>query len=271
MIQQQAIETPIEGKTYSLYGPTAGTANYYTQVAELANVCLQECSDIRQLLAAIHNMSEKKGRLKRLVKRPDASLASFVLHTSKEMLSAYTKGVEAHLRDASILHGGDPTLLTTEEQYHLYMLEIELANRFFRADFAQCEVKLAFLPHCLRDLDKACQAVHKDIDYICKGCSKKCFINRVSQQLRSKGIQPYIWMDADLKSLFRSIKTRGNSLGVLGIACVPELVEGTRLCMRADIPVVGVPLNANRCARWMGQFHNTSVDLNALESLFQIR
>jgi len=48
---------------------------------------------------------------------------------------------------------------------------------------------------------------------------------------------------------------------VMGIACVPELVRGMRMCVKLDITVVGVPLNANRCARWMGEFRPTSVEM----------
>ncbi|MFH0758510.1 MAG: DUF116 domain-containing protein [Bacteroidota bacterium] len=55
--------------------------------------------------------------------------------------------------------------------------------------------------------------------------------------------------------------------GVLGIACMVELVMGMRKCLKAQLPVVGIPLNANRCPRWMDRFHETSFDLNALEEL----
>ena len=57
------------------------------------------------------------------------------------------------------------------------------------------------------------------------------------------------------------------SIAVLGIACVVELIRGMRLCMKAKLPVMGIPLNANRCARWMDGFYETSVDLSALENI----
>jgi hypothetical protein len=39
------------------------------------------------------------------------------------------------------------------------------------------------------------------------------------------------------------------------------------LCSRHGIPVLGVPLNANRCARWMGEFFSNSVSLRQIERL----
>jgi hypothetical protein len=40
-----------------------------------------------------------------------------------------------------------------------------------------------------------------------------------------------------------------------------------RMCAKLGIPVVGVPLNANRCARWMGEFYPTSVEMNEVERM----
>ncbi len=74
-------------------------------------------------------------------------------------------------------------------------------------------------------------------------------------------------MNARLKSLLSELRDREGSVGVLGVACIPELLRGMRLCIGLDIPVVGIPLNANRCMRWMGAFYPTSVDLEALRKL----
>ena len=89
----------------------------------------------------------------------------------------------------------------------------------------------------------------------------------MSTILRDARIEPYLWMSANLKSLLRELRDREGSLGVLGVACIPELVRGMRLCFGLSIPVVGIPLNANRCIRWMGAFHPTSVDLDALSKI----
>jgi hypothetical protein len=92
-------------------------------------------------------------------------------------------------------------------------------------------------------------------------------VNAVSSLLRQNGIEPYLWMQANLKALFRKLKDEEGGLGVLGIACVPELVRGMRMCAKLDVPVMGIPLNANRCARWMGEFHPTSVEMEEVERL----
>jgi hypothetical protein len=80
--------------------------------------------------------------------------------------------------------------------------------------------------------------------------------------LRRHHARPYIWMDADLKRLLREKAAAPGGLGVLGIACIPELVAGMRLCARA-----GLPLDANHCARWLGEFLPNTVSLGRLEPL----
>jgi len=59
--------------------------------------------------------------------------------------------------------------------------------------------------------------------------------------------------------------------GALGIACVPELAMGMRLCIRLGIAPIGIPLDANRCARWMGKAQETSFNLRQLEDLLERR
>jgi len=163
----------------------------------------------------------------------------------------------------------DRTLSMIEEQYHLAMLESELANRAYVSRFRRSTVKLAFLPHCLRDMSRDCKSAPDDHDSVCMGCSARCWINGISSLLRDHGVLPYIWLRSDLGALFRSVRKDGVDVAVLGIACVPELAWGIALCMRHQVPVIGLPLNANRCARWTGEFKTNSVDLEQLVTLLR--
>ena len=252
---------PVPGKTFSLFGTTDSTEGYYLAVSDLADACLLLQPDINALIAEVRRLG-KRPRLARKLSAPGAtSLPRSIVQNARLYLAPYTATVKEHLAELSLLKRLDGVLAFTEEQYHLAMLEIELMNRAFGARFRKARRKLAFLPHCLRDLEADCHAAPLDIDYICKGCSVSCNVNAVSTLLRQHDIKPYIWMQANLKALFKKLKDAEGGLGVIGIACVPELVRGMRMCVKLGVPVVGVPLNANRCARWMGEFHPTSVEL----------
>ena len=260
----------VAGKTYSLFGTEPSTENYFRKISALADRVLEGSPDILGLIRTLDRASRKKRFLKkqlRLPNTPGYKLIHFIVTAAQDLLAPHTSLVNAHLQEISFLKRWDGTLFTSEEQYHLYMLLIELANRAWKEAFRSAKRRIAFLPYCLRDLSVDCRSSPGELDYVCKGCSKNCFVNRVSALLRENRIEPYLWMNASLKPLFRELRDREGSIGVLGVACVPELLRGMRLCIGLNIPVVGIPLNANRCMRWMGAFHPTSVDLDALSEL----
>ena len=267
--KELAIE--ISGKTYTLFGCKSSTDDYYQKISLLADRVLEQERDIKAVIATLERASRKKRFLKKQLHTSGSHdpLVHYVLTQAQEILAPHTALVKAHLQELSFLKRFDATLFTSEEQYHIYMLIIELANRAWGEAFRTAKRKVAFLPYCLRDLTATCKSGPGDLDYVCKGCSKDCFVNRVSRLLRDAKVDPYIWMNARLKSLLKDLKNREESIGVLGVACVPELFHGMRLCMGLDIPVIGIPLNANRCRRWMGEFHPTSVDLEAMRKVVE--
>ncbi len=251
----------LHGKTYSLYGESNSSDGYFTTIKKVTDLWLQsgEFDDPGKLLSYIREISKAKHPLKKL---PGEKV-----ETLKEPLSIYTKGVKDHLRRLSIFKRFDRVLKTTEGQYYLYMMEIELVNRVYVDSFNRCQYKFALLPHCLRDFRLRCLYTPGNIDYICKGCTKECRINQGSTVLKQAGIDPYISVAMDQDRLLKEVKEKYGSVGVLGIACIPELAMGMRLAISLGIPPIGVPLDVNRCSRWMGKAHETTFNLKELERL----
>lgn len=259
---------PVEGKTYTLFGKSDSSANYYRKIEDLADIILGKYGDLDFVLKTIHGYSKKKLLLVRIAaKNENNTLISFILHLLEKFLSEYTEKVDEHLKNLPILKLWDRRLATTRLQYHLYMLEIELTNRLYSMDFSNTNKKIALLPHCLRDFKVECKASPDGFDYRCKHCSKNCYQNHVSRLLNDNNISAYIWMGGNLKKKVQSLMKNNETLGILGIACIPELVSGMRKCRKYNIPVIGIPLDANRCIRWMGSFHENSVNLEMLEKL----
>jgi len=67
--------------------------------------------------------------------------------------------------------------------------------------------------------------------------------------------------------MFKKLFKDYSSVAILGIACIPELVNGLRRSAKLNVPAIGLPLNANRCIRWFGDFYPNSVSLAELEKL----
>jgi hypothetical protein len=265
MAVQKRKDQSISGKTYSLYGADTDSDQYYDLIRELADSFLEKCPGEKELLLQV-----RKAGTKRLFagKRSEKNaLVPYIKRTLKEALSVYTVGVKEHLRKLPLSKRTDKTLKTREEQYHLYMLEIELVNRIYRDKFKNSEYKFALLPHCLRDFRPDCRAVPGDIESVCEGCTDDCFINLGSRLMKEFNIDPYISVTMDLEKLFKKLKAEHPNIGALGIACVPELANGMRLCIELGISPIGIPLDANRCSRWMEQCLESSFNIKELEEL----
>jgi hypothetical protein len=262
-----------EGKTYSFYcdshSTTETTDEYFNTIKRAADLCLQTyAGDEKNLLAQLKKESKRKKLFRRLpAKSEDNVLFNQIKKNLKTSLSIFTKEVKNHLKHMSIFDRFDSTLRTTEEQYHLYMLEIELVNRIYKHGFKGSKFKFALLPHCLRDFRLTCLSAPGDIEHTCKGCTKECYIHLAGKLLKKYNIDPYISVRMDQDKLLKEVKEKHQSVGVLGIACIPELAMGMRLSIRLGIPPVGIPLDANRCARWMGKAYENSINLKALEEL----
>jgi hypothetical protein len=261
--------TPVQGKTYSLFAEGDDPERYYAEIQRLADVFLQRCPDEKRLLALIQKLENRPFLLGLKTTGADRKTIQLIRETLRQSLSIYTKNVSNHLKSLPYAKRGDSTLTTTEEQYHLYMLEIELVNRIYREKFKRSEYKFALIAHCLRDFRPECRSEEGDIEAVCRGCTEDCFVHLGSVLLEKYGIKPYISVEMDQEKLFRRLKQEHPSIGALGIACIPELAMGMRLCIRTGISPVGIPLNANRCARWMDQAHETSFNLEQLEELLR--
>jgi len=268
MVNQE--DKTLKGKTYSLFGDSKTTDDYYRVIRELTDVFLKRCPDEKRLLYLIQKAGSSRLSFKNLsANNDDSSLITYIKKTLKAPLSLYTTGVKEHLRTLPLSQRLDSILRTREAQYHLYMIEIELVNRIYKEAFRNSEYKFALIAHCLRDFRPDCRSAAGDIESICRGCTRECFIHLGSLLLKKYDIHPYISLSMDLDKLFKKIKAEHQSVGALGIACVPELASGMRLCIKLNIAPVGIPLDANRCARWMGTAQESSFNLEELESLIR--
>jgi hypothetical protein len=235
----------------------------------LADQILSKYPDIQYVIKTIDRFSSRKFYLRKLLRRPvNGLLISECINLITKELNRFTMKAEDHLKTLSLFKKLlDWRLGTTREQYHLYMLEIELTNRLFASDFKKSDKKIALLPYCLQDFSVSCKAAKDEFDYQCRHCSHNCYQNHASTLLKKNSIEPYIWEGADFKQLARRTVKNGQGFAVFGIACIPELVSGMRKCRKHKIPVLGIPLNGNRCIRWFGEFFPNSVDINELTCL----
>ncbi len=256
----------VSGKTYSLFGVDLSTDQYFSTIHAIVESLLVLCPDQRILLFHVQKAGGMRFK-KKLAYACDDALIALMRKKLYEALHTYTRGVNEHLKNIPFSQRFDKTIGTREERYHLYMLEIELVNRIYKNAFKKSSYKFALLPHCLRDFRPQCSSVPGDIEHVCMGCTEDCFIRLGSKLLAKYDIRPYISITIDQKKLFGRLKAEHPDIGALGIACIPELAQAMRLCIKLGISPIGIPLSANLCARWMKRTYESSFSLEELEKL----
>lgn len=258
------------GKTYTLQGESTDSSVYYRLVAELADECEDQFGVRDAILDNLLILS--RYRSPRRWSRSGSSFTSlnrFVRTEAQPVLQSFLHPLPEHLRTLPMWRRWDRTLAASAYQYVIYMLFIELLNRHNRSRFQTCDVKWALLPHCLRASIESCKARSDGIDRLCAFCTRACPVAVITRLLKRHEITPYIWMSMDYQKLGKKLQQEHKRLGIFGIACIPELFAGMRACYQHNIPVLGMPLEANRCRRWMGRFLPNMINFTACENLLQ--
>lgn len=252
--------SPVRGRTYSLFNTEGDTKAYFLLVDELAEILLTKTVHPTHLPEELR----KAGRSLRAFRH---FTEKYQISQKAQLLAAYITNLDVHLKELPFFTPPNSMLRNKRPRYYSDMIAIAVMNRMNREKFLGVGYRIALLPHCLREDIDGCKAESDGTDYLCRRCLKSCFVNDVSVILKKQGITPYIWMTAGLKQLLKDLAKKHGPPGVLGMACIPELAAGMRKVQAKGLPVIGIPLNANRCRRWMGDFLKNSVDLLYLRKL----
>ena len=144
----------IEGKTYTLFGNSDSTSEYYETIRDLADRVSAMEPDTGKLIGNLQRFSSRKRSLKKaLENKREGSLMDEIMNLIDPSLRKYTDNTEEHLKQIPLSKIWDRRIATSREQYHLYMLEVELINRLNILEFRKAgrKVPSALLPsgfHC---------------------------------------------------------------------------------------------------------------------------
>jgi hypothetical protein len=248
----------LTGRTYSL---TEGN-EYYEYIAEQVDKLISKGYDLESLDALINERIKDASPISDMHEPFEVLFAPI----SAKLSIAFTSQLPAFLKNLSPEHSNQEIFSISERGYHLRMLHIEVMNRVMQKGFFKAKNKVVILPHCLRDFRADdCQFEAGDVDYVCRGCTEECLINRTGSALKPyPGFHLYISIERDLEKVFNLARQCYEDVALLGVACVPELYQGMRLSRKMGIPAQGILLNYNRCRRWMGKAHPTSFNVKQL-------
>lgn len=192
---------------------------------------------------------------------------------SEEVLGCFTENVNKFLEESYHKHRWKEDNIYCGRkriEYHLNMVGAEIMNRVFKDDFLNTEEKRLLLPICMRSYSqKNCKAVKSSEGYICTGCAKNCRVNHLTQSGKKHGIKVLIIPHES--AAFTKGKIGKNKIGIIGVACVLNLVSGGWKAKDLGFVPQCVVLDYCGCKNhWNDNDEVTEINLSKLKDILQI-
>lgn len=188
---------------------------------------------------------------------------------SKEVLGKYSKNVAKFLEEKLIEHLWKEDLIfcsKMEVEYHLSMVGAEIMNRTLKKDFNGRPRKALILPGCMRT-NTHCRATDTNLGLKCVKCSKTCKVSELTVMGEEQGFEVYM-VTHESSAFSKSTPKDRNELGIVGVACVSNLISGGWKSQGLGIPAQCVLLNKATCKNhWNGEDVPTSINIHQLMNI----
>ncbi|MBP7507094.1 MAG: DUF116 domain-containing protein [Prolixibacteraceae bacterium] len=154
-----------------------------------------------------------------------------------------------------------------EVEYHLNMVGASIMNRNLKGDFSKTENKILMLPTCMCKNEK-CKAVYNGYYLKCAYCSPDCNVNMISVEMNNKGIETIlIKHSSDLHDTLKPWANQDKT-GLIGTACILNLLQGGFGMKRLSIPTQCVFLDYCGCKNhWNQKGISTNINSNRVAQL----
>ncbi|UZW15654.1 DUF116 domain-containing protein [Clostridium pasteurianum] len=189
---------------------------------------------------------------------------------SENLIGKYTVNVETFLKDEYPKHKFKEDVILCGRQrieYHLNMTGAEIMNRSFRTDFLKTKIKKLLLPVCMRyNNEKNCKAQYTEDGYTCKDCIENCKVNKLSKMGKKYGFEVLIIPHGS--SAFKEKKISYGEIGIVGVACVLNLMSGGWKARRFNLVPQCVILDYCGCKKhWSNKGIVTDININQLKQV----
>ena len=148
-------------------------------------------------------------------------------------------------------------------QYYFNMIFSELMNDIFRDDFLNTDRKIVFLPACMTQDKTPCKRSNTSYGGKCNFCSSNCNVNKISKLGKKYNFKVYI---IEHETTLSSLDINENkNIGIIGIACIPNLISGGFKALRLGFIPQCVVLDYCGCSNhWLYKKHMTKINENRL-------
>lgn len=167
-----------------------------------------------------------------------SAFASWFEKQSKKQLGSYTENVSSFLQHNKKKYSGreDQFFCTrTQVEYHMNMVGAQIMNNSLRKDFLRTEKKILLLPTCMIK-NKDCKAKVTDNALICQHCTSDCNVSKTAREMKNSGIETVLIRHSSDFSRWLKPWANQNSTGLIGTACVLNLLGGGYEMKNLNIP-----------------------------------
>ncbi len=197
-----------------------------------------------------------------------ARMSRYLYMEAKTTLGEYTKNVEKYLSNYRRDHINKEDVFFCgkgEIQYFFNMICAEVMNTVYKDEFKLCKIKKIFLPICMRQTIKECKAKDSHNGCTCMGCSEECNVNKLSKIVEESNAKVYIIPHETM--LFKD-EDKNYDIGIIGIACVTNLVSGGWKALRLGFKPQCVLLDYCGCSKhWCNEPIMTAINVDRLKNI----
>jgi hypothetical protein len=198
--------------------------------------------------------------------------ASLFETKSQIVLGKYTVNIEKFLKEKHEEHLWKEDVIfcsRTEVEYHLNMVGAEIMNRAFKNEFNERPRKALLLPGCMRHHQETCNAKDTNLGLKCIKCSKMCNVYELVIMGEEYGFEVYI-VSHESSAFSKSTKKDRDELGIIGVACVSNLIAGGWKSESLNIPAQCVLLDQASCKNhWDQEGYPTNINIKQLMKIFR--
>jgi len=200
--------------------------------------------------------------------------ADWFEYRSKDILGQYTANVNKFLAEKYRDHFWKEDVIfcgRKEVEYHLNMVGAEIMNRSFKNEFNERPRKALLLPGCMRISQELCKAEETNLGLKCRRCTKHCNVNQLTDIGNKYEFEVYI-VSHESSAFSKSSKKDRDELGIVGVACVSNLIAGGWKSDSLGIPAQCVLLDSASCKNhWHDEGVPTDINVDRLLELMNIK
>lgn len=170
---------------------------------------------------------------------------------SKKQLGSYTENVSNYIQlHSKMLRGREDQFFCTRSQveYHLNMVGAQIMNDSLKEAFLQTEKQILLLPTCMAK-SSSCKATQTGNAIVCQHCTPDCNISRTSNEMSKVGIETVLIKHSSDFSKWLKPWANQTHTGLIGTACVLNLLGGGYEMKQLGIPSQCVYLNYSGCKK----------------------